>query len=239
MPIRQFQKRGLARAVKNGADETKFAALFKISPAGQLLENSAGYFLLNPTTFEETKGANWVQSSIAGQSDPVLQWVSSGAKTITFDALVTLDKAGMGPESQLLKSDVNVPARFPAEIAAKLYAAQINAVLGQEKLSTDLDITMKLNYYRSLLYPVYTKNKGRKKLESSPPILVLLSGRTITTNDYDLGMTNKSTMWVLTELKIKTTKMLPNLAPMEAVVSFTLVQYAPESFSSDDFIIQE
>jgi hypothetical protein len=42
-------------------------------------------------------------------------------------------------------------------------------------------------------------------------------------------------LWVVTDLRIKITKQLPNLAPMEAIVSFQLTQYNRRTKDQNDF----
>jgi hypothetical protein len=44
-----------------------------------------------PDTISDTKGINWVPKEIPGGSLPLYQWVSSGARTISFTAVFTTD----------------------------------------------------------------------------------------------------------------------------------------------------
>lgn len=241
MPIKQSLKRGLAFPTSTNINgEVLEAGLFVVNANGSIdTENFYGKFLLNPSVFEESKSANWVQHNVPGQSDPVVQWISSGARTITFDALVTTDKS---PSPSNVSGQT---AKTTLASAVKDYFANIAGSLAKVKdantkiLSAvtpeNLDITRYLNYYRSLLHPEYSEQKGRRRLAKGPSRLVLLAGHAVSAGVYGERITNKNETWVLTELKIKTTKMLPNLSPMEAVVSFTLVLYNQESFSSDDY----
>lgn len=241
MPIKQNIKQKLADPGITNDGEIKKAALFIVDKAGNIKkEKFYGTFLLNPSSFEESKNANWVQHSIPGQSDPVVQWISSGARTITFDALITKDTSNITASSEsansVVASNIAATQAMFARIAGNIAKVkQENIKNVPPPVIDDLDIADHLNYYRSLVHPEYAEEKGRRRLASSPPRLILLAGRSITTNGYSDRITNKNETWVLTELKIKTTKMLPNLAPMEAVVSFTLVLYNQESFSSNDF----
>jgi hypothetical protein len=215
---------------------TKYAALCRVDEKNNsILTLSKTWFYINPTSFEESKNANWVQHNVPGQSDPVMQWLSSGAKTITFDALVTLDKSNNQVQKSVPLAQKDIGDKI-ANLAADLAKAQeLSVVYKSEKTAQDLDISDKLEYYRSLMYPSYSNDNGIRKLTASPPRVVLLAGRTVTQINPGLTLTNKDVAWVVTDLKIKTTKMLPNLSPMEAVVSFTLVQYVPEVTDTYDF----
>ena len=100
MAIKQSRKRtdelnleNLANpGVQFVAGQLQRAALFKVDMSGKILnKNSEGVFLLNPSELTETKSAKWVSHEVPGQSDPVWQWLSSGPRVVTFDALVTAD----------------------------------------------------------------------------------------------------------------------------------------------------
>src|SRR6266478_4566853 len=98
MAIRQTTKRQSDDSLANSSDtnnDFKRAALFKIDKNGNILANKAGVFLLNPAAMEDSKSANWPAHSIPGQSDPIFQWVNSGARTVSFEALVTADNSDL------------------------------------------------------------------------------------------------------------------------------------------------
>jgi hypothetical protein len=221
------------------------AALFKVDISGKILNrNAEGVFLLNPSAWEESKTSNWVQHTIPGQSDPVFQWVSSGPRTVTFDTLVTADtsdyKVVQGEKEQEKASPKKVK-QVIADLAVKLFGVQVPPPVDDNqylKNSDILDISNRLNYYRSLLYPSYTDPNGKgvpSRLKASPPLLVLYAGNSLTNIPYSDRITNKQDVWVLTDLKIKITKQLSNLTPIEATVSFTLVQYNIRSYDSNRF----
>lgn len=260
MPIKQNQK-----TYNDLASKDKIAPKAIVLTAGLFIVNEEnkvgaagegdkyGKFLINPSSFEDSKNSNWVQHNVPGQSDPVLQWVSSGARTLTFDALVTNDISSYVPTGYTnneIASEPNTMGNYFANIAGSLANVKEKNVkfnTGQT-LRPKLDITVYLNYYRSLLYPKYKneksgdeKNTGRRLFSEGPPRLVLLAGRAITNSTFKLGemLNPEDETWVLTDLKVKTTKMLPNLAPMEAIVSFTLVQYNAQSSSSDNIFNQK
>jgi hypothetical protein len=214
------------------------AALIKVDPSRRLVSDKPSYFLLNPESWLESKLAPWAHHTVPGQSDPVLQWVSSGPRTITFDALITRDLSN----PNIFLKPAEAPLNVFANIAAKLFNTaplQVKSSVIQGK-GDSLNISDYLNYYRSLLYPIYS---GRSvKLLNSPPLVVLITGETFSKDSFDVDNKGQSlilsnlTTWVVTSLKINITKQLPNLDPMEAIVNFELTHYTSRPFGQDDFI---
>jgi len=225
------------------------AALFKVDIAGNIIPDPLGIFPLNPTMFNESKSANWIQSNVPGQSDPIFQWSSSGARTVTFDALITTDTSDFTVEESKAATEKAKPKHMKEAIATfamKLFKVQVPPPRSTQKLKNSevLDISNILDYYRSLLYPTYSDPSGKgvpQRLKASPPLLVLLAGSGVAKLAYSIAasgkgkITNKHDVWILTDLRINITKQLPNLAPMEATVSFTLVQYNIRSFDANRF----
>jgi hypothetical protein len=68
-------------------------------------------------------------------------------------------------------------------------------------------------------------------------LLTLWAGSTFTKNAYSVNdaVRNSDDLWVLSNLTIKVTKQLPNLAPLEATVTFQLIQYTIKPFSTTRF----
>ncbi len=252
MAVQQGKKRSGADSLANPdqkyvTGELYRAALFKVDIAGNILSNNAeGIFLLNPSAWEESKSANWAQHNVPGQSDPIFQWVSSGARTVTFEALVTADMSDQKvivAEKEQKKAEPKAVIEAVADFAVKLFSVAIppipNSPSGEPvKNEVTLDISDRLNYYRSLLYPSYTDPNSKgvpSRLKGSPPLLALYAGNSISKLSYSNKITNKHDVWILTDLRIRITKQLANLAPMEATVNFTLVQYNIRSFDSNRF----
>lgn len=221
------------------------AALLPVNPDGTIetsLLDSVGVFLINPSSYEDSKSTNWVRQTVPGQSDPVFQWVSGGERTLSFEALVTLETSNLDVENnkepkqdELRKIQTKI-----STLASKFFSVNTSVLanLPDVKVS-QLDISDYLDYYRSLQYPLYDDANDPKKLTASPPILVLYDGGSINMYQNGTGKDAKITpqhdTWVLTDLKIRVTKQLSNLAPMEAVVQFTLLQYNIKSFDRRRF----
>lgn len=258
MPVKIPNKSQELASIKSGNTRGSLqkAGLFKVDSSGTILEHKHGRFLLNPSTWEETKSANWTQNIPPGQSDPVMQWLSSGPRTVNFDALVTLDTSYFDPyeeSNRKVAEESSASSSFVAEIASSFFKVP-NIVPRKNFSSTSyssnsntnsthiLDISDKLNYYRSLLYPMYDNEKDPKRLEKSPPLVVLYVGNTFgdlkTSGKALPGKARASSamdLWVVSNIRIRITKQLQSLAPMEAVVTFQLIQYTIKSIDRSRF----
>ena len=68
------------------------AALFAVKEDGTIeTSDSRAEFLLNPASLQDDVNSNWIKHSPPGSSDPVLQWLSGGSRTVTIEALITKD----------------------------------------------------------------------------------------------------------------------------------------------------
>ncbi len=242
MAIKQLRKSRTNLANTFDNDGTlKSAALFTVDREGKIEKGrDEGIFLLNPSSWNETKTSNWAQQNVPGQSDPVLQWVSSGPRTVSFQALVTADTSDYVTGQNLApgKSSYNkieTIQDFIGVIAAQFSKTSTTAPTPKD-LPKPLDISNYLNYYRSLLYPIYDNKDIPHRLQGSPPLVVLFTGSAINRFSYGDKITSNQDLWVVTSLEINITKQLPNLAPMEAVVSFQLMQYNVRSFDRSRFL---
>lgn len=218
------------------------AGLFKVSPTTNKinLDNTFGFFLLNPAVWDEHKSSNWIQHNIPGESDPILQWTSGGARTITVEALVTKDHSGfdlVNPPSAA-GALIDQALTVVGNIASSFLGVNIPAIgdllpIGDQGVGEELSIANHLNFYRSLMYPVTENDKTT--LSGSPPLVALFAGKTFSKNMAGADISIDTDLWVVTDLRIKISKQLPNLAPMEATVGFTLVQYNRRTKDQSDF----
>ena len=245
MPLIQNKKlKGgnyLADSNSTNTGELLRSALFTIDDKGTIRKNNpCGVFLLNPSTWEETKSANWVLQQTPGQSDPILQWLSSGPRQVSFDALITADTSDFKSDVEFKKpgedpNPVNKALTAIGSIASNFFQVTLPppraSLAVTDNKGDTLDISNYLNYYRSLLYPVYDDKllPVPKRLRNSPPLCVLFSGSSFSKAPKGDRVNSNSELWVVTNLRIRITKQLPNLAPMEAVVSFQLTQYTIRS----------
>jgi len=221
--------------------------IVKVNSKGKIDRStlSTGELLLNPESVDDEKTSNWVANQIPGQSDPVYQWVSGGPRVVSFDALVTRDTSDFlgpvknNPFDKLADKAINAIGAIASNFLGVTVTASTftDSFSGPDtsQVGLDLSIAYKLNYFRSLQYPKY--EAGR--LATSPPIIALYFGSTLSSLRGDPGsddIDENTDLWVLLDLKIKITKQLPNLAPMEAIVSFRFNQYTVKSFASDHFV---
>lgn len=240
MQQKQFTQDGLADSQKPNTALLS-AGLFKVLPNNTIdLDNFFGFFLLNPSTYDEHKASNWIQHNIPGESDPILQWTSGGARTLTIEALVTKDHSGfdlVNPPSfagGLIDSAINAVGN----IASAFLGVTVPAIgdllpIGDQGQGEELSIADHLNYYRSLMYPLTENDKTT--LAGSPPLVALFAGKTFSKNMSGDEIALDTDLWVVTDLRIKITKQLPNLAPMEAQVGFTLIEYTRRTKDQSDF----
>jgi hypothetical protein len=230
------------------------AALLKVTPRGTIDRNRSFVFLLNPETYTETKKSNWIPTQVPGQSDPVWQWMSGGERTITFDALITKESSDFDIENgvrdfqernaggEILNAFGSIAGSLFGAFRSTTFHTTIETCTDEDpgcfaddpfeiSKKTHLNISSHLNYYRSLLYPEYDNINNPRKLKRSPPLLAFFNGSSFNKIPYGNRIGPGTDVYVLTDLKINITKQLPNLDPMEALVSFTLVQYNITSFS--------
>lgn len=221
------------------------AALWRITPEGKIDKTvqAKALFELNPSSWRENKTSNWVGHAIPGQSDPVLQWTSGGARTVSFEALITRDSSHFLEKNdsgsflgELAGKALNVVGSIASSIAGvDLLAAGtsltsiFSAAPGEGE---ELSIAGYLDYYRSLHYPEYAAGGT---LVNSAPLVALFVGNTFSNFGAIDTITPDIDIWVVTSVEINITKQLPNLKPMEAKVSFQLTQYTISSISRGHF----
>lgn len=215
------------------------AALYKVSSSGNIIADPKGNFLLNPSSIQDDVNSNWAKHSTPGSSDPILQWISGGARTVTIEALVTKDTSvENGSKDNLVGELIQAANNVIGDIASKFAGVNLPSLsdalslIGIERgAGNDLDINDRLNYYRSLVLPSYTEDGY---LKSSPPLVTLLFGSALGYAPDLSPITKDSTVFIVEDIKINITKFLPNLRPMEAVVTITLVKYALKSQGTTD-----
>lgn len=237
MQQKQLTPAGLADTEKPNKNLLS-AGLFTVSFSNKInLDNTFGFFLLNPSSWEEHKSSNWIPHNIPGESDPILQWTSGGARTITVDSLVTRDHSGYDTVNP--PSFASQALNVVGHIASAFLGVSVPPLgdllgIGDQGAGEELSIADHLNYYRSLMYP--STDDDRTELTGSPPLVALFAGKSFSKNMSGSEVSIDTDLWVVTDLRIKITKQLPNLAPMEANVTFTLVQYTRRTKNQSDFV---
>lgn len=211
-----------------------------------LSKQALGSFLVNPASWEMQKDVNWISKNVPGQSDPILQYVSGGPRTVSFQALVTKETSHLlnPPETDIVGEVLGAVTNAVSSIAssfANVPVPPIGDLFGgpSEGLGDELSISGKLRYYESLLYPKYEEGV----LKESPPLVYLYVGSTLNDSNQHVELlgtvTPKTSLWVITGLSINVTKQLQNLSPLEALVDFKLMQYIITPKSSTDFVLSE
>jgi hypothetical protein len=219
------------------------AMILPLNPDGSGIKDQLelGMFYINPASWTESKTSHWAKHEVPGYSDPHQQWISGGVRQITFEALVTRDRTNGNYLADLTaaaepptKDKIPLKKRvmnaiggialtlFPLPLSLK---SQLNNATDKSSLILDLDISTKLNYYRSFLYP----RMVGQTVVSPPPLIKLICGTTF-------GLRIKHSKFVLDKLDIKITKQLANLAPSEAIVTFTLTELPGRNISYEKTI---
>lgn len=108
------------------------------------LDDQRRYFQYFPETIQDTKQVNWETKNIPGLSHPLYQWISGGAREISFTAVFSRDRVLSEQENAYLGRVVNTPG----------------LVAGQQSLSDprNLDIPGAVAWLRSFMYPTYQSN---------------------------------------------------------------------------------
>lgn len=229
----------LANVTEDRKQELQVAAIFAVNKDGKIVKDTAGKFLLNPSTINESITSNWAQNQTPGNSDPVMQWTSGGPRVVSFQALVTADTSDFKSESNIKPGKEQDPLKKLSVFTGAIASAFFKVAKPEPRMPVDrytnLDVSSYLNYYRSLLYPLYDNKENPKRLQGSPPLVVLYVGSSIPKYPYGETINSQQDLWVVTSLSIKITKQTPNLAPMEAIVDFQLTQYNIRSFDRRRF----
>lgn len=218
--------------LENASGSYSKMAIVRVDSTGKVDNNYLvpGALLLNPETIEESIVSNWVPNPVPGQSLPPLQWVHGGPRSVVFDALVTRDTSDFLNEPQSpLVGLIDTAINAVGSIASSFLGVNVPPLgdlfggLGEPGEGEQLGIVDKLAYYRSLCFPNYAEGI----IDTSPPLVVLYMGKSVgttaTTPREQLSL--DSDVWVLVDLRIRISKWLPNLTPMEAVCSFKFIQY--------------
>lgn len=230
-------------------NDTKFSFIRKrLVRAGIYLEGEViqkidylGAFYLNPSTWTDSKSANWVKHHVPGTSDPHQQWTSSGARTITFEAYVTNDLVDGNKSSNAKNARINNSATGQTSIVNRIgsIATQVFNLSGLDltgvahvnnSAGLDLDITDKLNYYRSLCYPNLTTDANR--VASAPPLVFLVVGTTF-------GKRVLGAKFAVDKVDITITRQYPDLTPIEAKVVFSLTEFVDGILGANNNIISD
>lgn len=202
--------------------------------------------LLNPESVTETKAANWVQQNIPGQSDPLLQWISGSARTVTFTAKVTLDLVenatvqSQGGTNDIWSLEIEpelsrireITDGYNAAILGQLYNVsnrvsqqelQANQGRADEAFRWQQSIQPQLDFYRGLLVP---RTGSRRNQLRTPPLVRLYMGDVLGAASYSANQD-----FILASYNFNILQTTPELLPTVADVTFTFIEYNDKSKS--------
>lgn len=219
--------------------QLKMAIIPTHEPSNPLLTT----LLLNPESVTESKAANWVQQNIPGQSDPLLQWISGSARTVSFTAKVTLDIAenftvNAGSDVDIWSLEIapelsrisKITDGYNASILSQLYnvslrttGTDLDALSDQQDLDDRSSTRWKqsvqpqLDFYRGLLLP---RTGSRKNQVRTPPLVRLYMGDVLGAASYSANQD-----FILASYSFNITQTTPELLPTSADVTFTFIEY--------------
>jgi hypothetical protein len=205
--------------------------------------------LLNPESVTEAKAATWVQHNIPGQSDPLLQWISGSARTVTFTAKVTLDlvenftvnskrdidvwKLEIEPE---LSRTGSITDGYNSAILSKLHNVSTRNTTSaptstKDTIHTGLSdhtrwkqsIQPQLDFYRGLLLP---RTSSLRNQVRTPPLVRLYMGDILGNASYSAHQD-----FILASYSFNILQTTPELLPTLADVTFTFIEYNSRSKS--------
>lgn len=206
--------------------------------------------LLNPESITETKAANWIQQNIPGQSDPLLQWISGSARTVSFTAKVTLDIVENFTVSQRGDSDIwsleiepelsrieSITDSYNSAILSQLYnvSSRTEAPFipsAQDQIENEFlaehtrwvqSIQPQLDFYRGLLVP---RTGSRRNQVRTPPLVRLYMGDVLGAASYSANQD-----FILASYNFNIIQTTPELLPTVADVTFTFIEYNDQSKS--------
>lgn len=221
-------------------NQLKMAIIPTHEPSNPLLTT----LLLNPESITETKAANWVQQNIPGQSDPLMQWVSGSARTVTFTAKVTLDLVenftvdAEGGTNDIWSLEITpelsriseITDNYNAAILSQLY--NVSERVGEptaENASNrsytrwQQSIQPQLDFYRGLLIP---RTGSRRNQLRTPPLVRLYMGDVLGAESYSANQD-----FILASYQFNILQTTPELLPTVADVTFTFIEYNDQSKS--------
>lgn len=199
--------------------------------------------LLNPESITETKAANWIQQNIPGQSDPLMQWVSGSARTITFTAKVTLDMIENFTVDSVSDADIwsleiepelsriqEITEGYNSAILSQLYNVSLRQQdsaaenVGQDSsIRWEQSIQPQLDFYRGLLVP---RTGSRANQLRTPPLVRLYMGDVLGAASYSANQD-----FILASYNFNIVQTTPELLPTVADVTFTFMEYNDQSKS--------
>jgi len=217
--------------------------LIRVVDEGKSIEiiptGSRGEFFLNPDGIQDVKSSGWVKKRVPGLSDPHQQWVAGEARTVVFKALITNDRSeghvqGSSPDTgkSTPKNKISFVKRIGA-VASQVFNIPDLGTSGSLEAQNRnpssgpliLSISEKIAFYKSLVYPTAFDSNGAV----SPPYLVKLSVGTT----FGSASPIRDSIFVVDKVEIDFTRWLPDLTPIEAVVTFTMSEIINKSLTSD------
>jgi len=189
--------------------KTRGAFLIGLQQPNDAIEGTSVRFQYFPETFSDTKSVNYQTKEVPGGSLPIYQWISSGERTISFNAFFSSDV------DLLLDTVVDDP-KLPSAIAERLKAI---GVAGR-----NVDIRAAIAWLRQYLFPNY--DSARTHAPNKLRLFIPGSGIGVAGGSPDGAVSPDAINCVMTQCEVSYDAFFPTGLPRLATVQIVLAQTA-------------
>lgn len=120
------------------------------SPVGGTLRK----FLFFPETISDHKSSEWLAKSIVGASHPIYQWMTSGARSFSFEVVFARDSSPPQYQPSSILSDLESLGSTTSNISKNPLQTALSYL---QKTDEEVDISAACAWLRSKTYPTYSK----------------------------------------------------------------------------------
>lgn len=164
------------------------------------------YFQYFPDSIQDSKQTNWDIKNIPGLSHPLYQWISGGAREISFTAIFSRDVQLTQAQKQQL------------EIATSTVDGMLNK-------NRDVDIPSAIAWLRSFLYPTVNIGSQFTKTAFPKPPRKLILGLPGMRMDYDSGIAQRDQIiCIMTQCEVTYEGFFTDGTPRFAKVALQFVE---------------
>lgn len=125
-------------------EKTSYLTIVELDEADKLLDQTALRLQYFPETISDSKEVNWSPKEVPGGSLPLYQWISSGARTLSFTAVFTTDVDFSLEAKKLLDLSVDLRSKLKSD----------------GELNRNVDIRAAVLWLRRFMMPRYGKPDG-------------------------------------------------------------------------------
>lgn len=186
------------------------------------LDGELRYFQYWPEEITDNKQTNWETKNIPGLSHPLYQWVSGGAREISFVATFTRDRVLTDEEKNALQISNGTPIAFGAAFTA--------LSIGSLNDPRNIDVPSAVSWLRAFLYPDYSTDGSGLKSSSGqrakPPrkLILGLPGTRISHFNQATSVHVDEIVCIMTQCDVNYTSFFHDGSPRIAKVALQFVE---------------